>query len=266
MKKKDYKIPDILTFHNFRYSSLLVCYTRTRYQVMHKEIFKDYYITSKEIARPRIVASLTWLILSLLLCIPFGLIMANTTPNLEQRSGVVKDGNVKYVQNTVKYVSLSELGLSPDDVGDGEKVTLYFDNDKITSVKTETDSQNEMKIIFPGIAFLCFITPMAVGIIRFAGAGKYTLGQVASSTYKYENIGSKIKMERLCAYMYKNGDLAFEDLRPSYLDYVVKYKSYKNRITVVTCVIHNSEKSKKKKIWLLNDEPLYDTILGCKIK
>lgn len=261
--KRTYKIPDILKIYHFNNTKFYTYFSIDRYKVMHKPIFEKYYIAAKELPRKKIIISLTWLILALILCIPFALFLSNTTPYLEHRNGIVKNDMVKYVQGTVKYIALSDLGLSSDDVSDGENITLYFNEDEIASVKTAKDEQKQDKPLFIGIVFLCFITPVAVGVIRYSGVGKYTFEKLATSTYKFEQIDSKIKMERLCAYMFGDDTLYQPDLQPLYLGYVIEYKSYKNRVTHIKCRIYNPNKGKykKKKIWVLNEDPLYETII-----
>lgn len=79
-----------------------------------------------------------------------------------RRVGTVEGYSVRYVQDTMKYVSLIDLGLDPSDVEEGEKINLYFDRqDNLITGKLESDSDTEIMLIVVGIFGSC-----AVGILR----------------------------------------------------------------------------------------------------
>ena len=50
-------------------------------------------------------------------------------PEGNQRYGtVVEDQNVRYVKNTLQYISLSELNISPSQVNEGDRIIMWFDH------------------------------------------------------------------------------------------------------------------------------------------
>jgi ABC-type transport system involved in cytochrome bd biosynthesis fused ATPase/permease subunit len=89
----------------------------------------------------------------------FSTIMYTSGTSSATRTGTVEGTKVRYVQGTMKYVSLDELNISETSIKSGDKVKLYFDNyDKLINGKTEVDIDNSLKrmmlIIGGSIVFL----------------------------------------------------------------------------------------------------------------
>ncbi|MGN0386428.1 MAG: hypothetical protein ACI4EX_11175 [Lachnospiraceae bacterium] len=100
-----------------------------------------------------------------------------------KRDGTVKGDSVRYVQNTLQYVSIKELGLEEDGLEEGDRVVLFFDhvNDNIIgAVSGKEYQQNEYKSIW------MLLGSMGAGvlILIFWGlAGRYTCGKEFSIFY-----------------------------------------------------------------------------------
>lgn len=62
-----------------------------------------------------------------------------------RRTGTVEGDKVRYVQNTMKYVSLEELNINEVDVIQGEKIRLFFDTED-RLVGGELESETDAKI------------------------------------------------------------------------------------------------------------------------
>jgi hypothetical protein len=65
-----------------------------------------------------------------------------------QRTGHVEEGQVRYVQNVNKYISLDELNISIEDVQEGDDVTLFFDTvtDELLFGKTTKEYERQINI------------------------------------------------------------------------------------------------------------------------
>lgn len=77
-----------------------------------------------------------------------------------RRTGTVEGDNVRYVQGTVQYASLSELGIDKSTVTEGDKVDLYFDReDNLTGAQS---TENTDAGIFVSIAILILTCIVAI--------------------------------------------------------------------------------------------------------
>lgn len=265
--KGDYTVPDefSVTYSNYLMIESDSTVGRdlmhdTKYRVVHKSSFARYYETEQRNSRPKVIFALITLFLAFLLCIPAGILIADT-PIGDQRTGIIVGNQVKYVQKTVKYISLESLGIDESDVNEGEPISLYFDRDGISSVVTKKE-ETEKSVQLLVILLFLFTSPVVIVFGMKGGSGRFSLDAVARYTYKFEYDGQKIKMERLCAAINEKNQCFKSDLNPLYLEQVLKYKSYKNKFTCVKCKIRTSKgKIVKEKIWVLNDEPLYQKII-----
>lgn len=69
-----------------------------------------------------------------------------------RRTGTVEGNNVRYVQGTMQYASLAELGIDKSTVTDGDKVDLYFNReDNLTGAQS---TENTNTGVFASIAIL----------------------------------------------------------------------------------------------------------------
>lgn len=62
-----------------------------------------------------------------------------------RRTGTVEGDKVRYVQNTMKYVSLEDLDINEDEVMQGEKLRLFFDAEDML-MGGELESKSDTKI------------------------------------------------------------------------------------------------------------------------
>lgn len=89
-----------------------------------------------------------------------------------RRTGTVEGDKVRYVESTMKYVSLEELNINEDDVIQGEKIRLFFDTED-RLMGGESEAKSDIKIynllITLGITF--------VGIIIFIIVVRTTYGK-----------------------------------------------------------------------------------------
>lgn len=274
MIKGDYTVPDEFSILysgdltvNSNSNSWKNFIHEAKYRVIHKEEFKKYYQIEQKNSRPKVIFAFIMLLLTIILCIPAGFLLTDT-PMGDNRTGIVKGNQIKYVDNTVKYVTLEEIGLSKSKVQEGESVSLYFDrNGLIEAIPEKEETENMIRGIGLTI-ILVFIFPFVIVFGMKGGSGKFSIGSVAKQTYKFENSGSKIKMERLCASLNKDNQCFESELEPIYYEQTIRYKSYKNKFTCVKCKLYipSKKKSVKEKIWILNDEPLYEKIINSKNK
>lgn len=101
--------------------------------------------------------------------------------NMYKSYGTVVGNQVKYVQNTVQYKSLSSLGLQNYELQNGDRVIIFFDNttDVLQDAIPEEiyDAETAQTIIVALVVFvLCIIAAIAyVFIARFTFAKDWTL-------------------------------------------------------------------------------------------
>ena len=271
--KRDYSVPDILKVPYFEYSGFVgnphgdsSRYLRDyNYKVVHKSVFSDYYVTSRKNARFRTLLGLVLLAITLLSCLPIGLSIATSTPNsFEKRTGTISGDSVIYYEGTKKTIFIEDLGIYPDEVSQGEHIMLYFDRDGSITAVTESQQTGRNKEIFVSLLWILSM-PIIISVISHGGSMRFNLGALSQSTYKYITENGKIKMERLCVPCEEKG----EDVRNIdnvYLEKILKYKSYKNKFTCINCQLYDpiKKKSYREKVWILNTEPMYQTILKIK--
>lgn len=58
-----------------------------------------------------------------------------------KRTGYVENGQIKYIQNTAKYISFAELGIE-EALPNGSKLTLFFDDDNLVGYETKAQKSN----------------------------------------------------------------------------------------------------------------------------
>ena len=273
--KGDYTVPDILKVPYLDYKK------RTKdlygdsygcdlqdsyYKVIHKSVFSDYYEMSRRNARFRTILGLLLLTIVLLSCLPLGYIIATSMPGaLDKRTGTISGDSVIYFEGTKKTISIDELGIHPNEVSQGEHITLYFDKGGVITAITENQRTSTNKKI-ASILLLIIVSPIIVAVILHGGSMRFNLGALAQSTYRFVKEDGKIKMENLCI---PHSEREFDKGRRTnakYLEKIYKYKSYKNKFTCIQCQLYDSvsKKSYREKVWILNTEPMYQTILKIK--
>lgn len=273
--KGDYTVPDILKVPYLDYKrrtedlygdSYRSDLRYSCYKVKHKSVFSDYYEMSRRNARLRTIHGLVLLTIVLLSCIPLGYIIATSMPGaLDKRTGTISGDSVIYFEGTKKTISIDELGIYPNEVSQGEHITLYFDKDGAITAITENQQVSTNKKI-ASILLLIIVSPIITAVILHGGSMRFNLGALAQSTYRYVKEDGKIKMDNLCIPHSGSGLEEGERTNTKYLEKIYKYKSYKNRFTYMQCQLYDSlsKKSYREKVWILNTEPLYQTIIDSK--
>lgn len=272
--KGDYMVPDILKvpYLDYKqhtkdlYGDSYGCDLQdSYYKVIHTSVFSDYYEMSRRNARFRIILGLLLLTIVLLSCLPLGYIIATSMPGvLDKRTGTISGDSVIYFEGTKKIISINELGIYPDEVSQGEHITLYFDKGGVITAITENQRTSTNKKI-ASILLLIIVSPIIVVVILHGGSMRFNLGALANCTYKYTTENGKIKMDKLCFPCGKKGEDA-RNIGSVYLEKILRYKSYKNKFTCIHCLLYDpiKKKSYREKVWILNTEPMYQTILKIK--
>ena len=94
----------------------------------------------------------------------------------ESRTGRVENGKIRYVKNTLFYISPEEIGLLEDDLPEGTHITLYFDENGNIIAGENADTINaatESRVIW----VITAMGLMAVSLLVFAIAAKKTFGK-----------------------------------------------------------------------------------------
>ena len=88
-----------------------------------------------------------------------------------RRQGTVEGDKVRYVQNTMKYLTLEELNIDPESVDDGDKIELYFNKgDSLIGAKAskkDDDLNKKYFMIFLGLGILVLILYMIIWPLTF---------------------------------------------------------------------------------------------------
>ena len=85
-----------------------------------------------------------------------------------ERRGTYEQGNIRYVQNEIKYVAPHEIGLGGVDLQEGERVHLYFNrSDQIIGAETEVQyhARERKSIVSMLAAILCPIIILLVYMV-----------------------------------------------------------------------------------------------------
>ena len=213
-------------------------------KVIHKSVFSDYYEMSRRNARFRTILGLVLLTIVLLSCLPLGYIIATSMPgSLDKRSSTISGDSVIYFEGTKKTISIDELGIYPNEVSQGEHITLYFDKDGAITAITENQRTSTNKKI-ASILLLIIVSPIIVAVILHGESMRSNLGALAQSTYRYVKEDGKIKMDNLCIPHSGSGFEEGKRTNTKYLEKIYKYKSYKNRFTYMQCQLYDPIKKK----------------------
>lgn len=121
------------------------------------------------------------LLCAALLAISIGGVMAAASAGYagsyeESRTGRIEDGKIRYVKDTLFYISPQEVGLSADGLPGGTHVTLYFDeNDRVVAAEN-ADALGEIterRVVLTVVAMGATV----VILTAFALAAKKTFGK-----------------------------------------------------------------------------------------
>lgn len=260
-------IPDTFyIYENTRYSDVPRKNRRKKYKVVNKEAFAPYYLLMKK------VTTIRWsmIILVFIAAIVVGMmsissIVMNPGVGLDKRTGIVADGQIKYVQNVVKYIDLKDAGIKSHDVQDGDEVTMYFDHDDF--VFAENNERNEVADIKMGIGMLSALLggPVMIALL-ILWTGRFNIKDFDSGIYGYRKNGDKILLTPLCVPCRKDGSLMESRMEQKTLIKIQKRKKYGMGITRAEAVIHTPSTGKEQNIrlWILNNEVYYNDIIHTK--
>ncbi|GFP74240.1 hypothetical protein [Clostridium fungisolvens] len=85
-----------------------------------------------------------------------------------RRAGTVEGTKVRYVQNTLKYVSLEELGINASSVKQGDEIRLYFDaQDKLIGAEPTANNDSKISrlfIVLGGATAILIIFPLLMRV------------------------------------------------------------------------------------------------------
>lgn len=143
--------------------------------------------TSEEAAAAKSFLKVFWWSLGLtllcvaLLAVSIGGVMAAASAGYagnyeESRTGRIEDGKIRYVKDTLFYISPQEVGLSAEELPEGTHVTLYFDeNDRVVAAENADalDEITERRVVLTVIAMGAAV----VILVFFALVAKKTFGK-----------------------------------------------------------------------------------------
>lgn len=98
----------------------------------------------------------------MLICLSLGsLLSLGNNSYFTNRTGYVENGQIKYIQNTEKYISFAELGIE-EALPNGSKLTLFFDSeDNLAGYETKSQKSNRsLKSQFYG-----FVLPVGISLL-----------------------------------------------------------------------------------------------------
>lgn len=260
------KIPDTFYIYEMSYydfnSSERYRTKRKKYKVVDKKSFTPYYLLMKKVTAIRWTMITLVFVAAIMICLMSIMPLMKGT-GMDKRTGTVINGQIKYVQNVVKYVDLEDVGIDPSEVSDGDKINLYFDHDNIVSVGTNTrDEISDIKGVISMLSAI-LICPIAIGFI-IMWMGRFSINDFGNGVYGYRKEGNSIMLRPLCVPCRKDGSLMESRMEQKRLLKILKRKKYHMGITRAEAVIltPSSGESKKTKIWILNNEAYYDEILA----
>ena len=117
----------------------------------------------KKFITTTLVLTLVFLISSIIATINVDIGM----PDGDKRYGHVEGNQVRYVQNTMQYVPLSEIGINTSDVLEGDSILLFFDTRDDTLIEAMPESLYNEK--HDGKLFVLFATLIG-SVIMLVGA------------------------------------------------------------------------------------------------
>lgn len=263
------KIPDTFYIHktsyyDFKSSTTYHRFRRKKYKVVNKESFAPYYLLMKKVTAIRWTAIIFVFVAAIVVgMLSIGSVVMNPGMGLDKRTGIVTDGQIKYVQNVIKYIDLKDAGINPHDVQEGDKVTMYFNHDDF--VFAERDEGNEVADIKMGIGLLSALLggPVMIALL-ILWTGRFSISDFDSGVYGYRKSGDKILLTPLCVPCRKDGSLMESRMEQRVLTSIKKHKRYSIGITRVdgSMMIPSTGKVQTRRLWILNDEAYYDDIIN----
>lgn len=89
-----------------------------------------------------------------------------------RRTGTVENGRIRYVLGTNQYIEPEDINLQAEDLKEGEKVRLYFDNnDNMIGGEINRDAENRIMLVLIGL-FAIIIFFVIFAIVTRATFGK----------------------------------------------------------------------------------------------
>lgn len=102
-----------------------------------------------------------------------------------ERYGTVKGDSVRYVQNTMKYIGIEELGLDPADLEEGDRVILFFDSRDDTLISGVSDKAYEEDWNRRLLTLLGSMGGSVLILVIWALAARGTVGREFSIFYAF---------------------------------------------------------------------------------
>lgn len=100
-----------------------------------------------------------------------------------EQYGTVKGDSVRYVQNTMKYIGIEELGLDPADLEEGDRVILFFDSRDDTLIGAVSDKAYKEDWNRRLLTLLGSMSGSVLILVIWALAAKGTVGREFSIFY-----------------------------------------------------------------------------------
>ena len=100
-----------------------------------------------------------------------------------ERYGTVKGDSVRYVQNTMKYIGIEELGLDPAVLEEGDRVILFFDSRDDTLIGAVSDKAYKEDWNRRLLTLLGSVSGSVLILVIWALAARCTVGREFSIFY-----------------------------------------------------------------------------------
>lgn len=261
------KIPDTFYIYEMSYydfnSSERHRTKRKKYKVVDKKSFTPYYLLMKKVTAIR-WTMITFVFIAAIMIGVMSIISLMGETGMDKRTGTVVGEQIKYVQNVVKYIDLNNVGINSSDVHDGDKVTMYFEQDELVSVKqsAESDTFGTKEGIY--LLTALFGCPVIIALL-IIWTGRFSINDFGSGIYGYRKDGSRIILRPLCVPCRKDGSLMESRMEQKILMQIQKQKKYGMGITRAEAIIHtpSTGEEQKTRLWILNNEEYYDEIMKC---
>lgn len=216
-----------------------------------------------EITIKRIKAALVFFAVDIVFLIPTAIIAFRYIPpssihpsTSATRMGTVEGVNVKYVQNEIKYIPLTELKLDSSSVKDGERLQLAFDSkDQLLGARTIASVESfTVPLWFCGMMSVLII-PICISVARNWNGGAFTISELSKNTYRLTAADGQIYINKLA-----KPEVA---IQPGTIKSILKRKCYSSGVSRVWAMVYwpKAGVEKRMRFWLLNTDPNYEKLI-----
>lgn len=154
-------------WRGFRAMSLGRELSKKQYKTAHEiEVVKSYKATMRTI-----LLSVLIFLISMIVLMTWAFSSAEFS-GLDKRYGkVMEDGNVRYIQNTERYITLEELGIDPAEVNQGDEILMFFDRDDrvknaVPYDAAKQDTGTRLTVLFAVISFFVIVFIVEGPVLR----------------------------------------------------------------------------------------------------